>query len=371
MYKNNPEIHGYIKDPICESHAHLCFEKPIDETLDCYEKIIKHFNYRAVNLNAIPVSYGYTENFQTIYCKSKLSPTVYASAGPEYLLNGHDSEESLLNQIKEYSAMGFDGIKMLDGKVSQYRITKYKLNDPLFTKFFEYAEENGIPITLHVGDPERYWDYTKATPYTIEKGWVFGPDDPHIEELRSWVDDVLKCYPKLKLILAHFYFMSNDLERLSKMLDTYENLHLDITPGGEMFVNFTNNYDESRSFFEKYQHRILYGTDMYNTFDSPEKAEAEVGGPRVFQARSMLEKTEEFYSPLISDKPLKPFGFKGEILNNIYCNNFYNLFGENPKKLDYERIFTNCKDFVLNNQSLNSIEKSNMKIITEHFENIK
>ena len=123
MYKTNPKLHGYINDPICESHAHLCFEKSIDETVECYEKIIKHFNYKAVNLNAVPVSYGMTENYQVIYCKSRLAPMVYACAGPHLYSSQKDTPEALLEQIKEYDKMGFDGIKMLDGKVSQYRIT--------------------------------------------------------------------------------------------------------------------------------------------------------------------------------------------------------------------------------------------------------
>lgn len=369
MNKTNPEIHGFSSIPIRENHAHLCFEKPIDETVDNFKNVLHHFNYSSININAVPASYSKTENYQTIYCKSVLAPKIFASAGLEYALDSTDTAEEMLNQLKEYMSMGFDGMKMLDGKVSQYRITKYKLNDPLFSKFFEYAEENQIPITLHVGDPERYWDYSKATPYTIEKGWVFGPEDPHIEELRNWVTDVLTRYPKLKLILAHFYFMSNDLDRAAKLFDTYENLCFDITPGGEMFVNFTNNYAESRSFFEKYQDRILYGTDMYNTFESIEKAESEVSGPRVFQARSMLEGRDEFYSKLISENPIKPFGFKGEILDKIYRKNFERLFGNTPKALDTERICARIQRFIAQNKNLNETEAGNIKLIAEYFKN--
>ena len=369
MSKTNPEIHGFSNVPVRESHAHLCFEKPIDETVESFKNVLNHFNYNSININAVPVSYGKTENYQSIYCKSVLAPKVFASAGLEYYLDGRDTADEMLNQLKEYTAMGFDGMKMLDGKVSQYRMTKYKLNDRLFSKFFEYAEENEIPITLHVADPEKYWDTSKATPYAIEKGWVYGPEDPHIEELRKWVEDVLARFPKLKLILAHFYFMSNDLDRAANILDTYENLCFDITPGGEMFVNFTNNYEASRTFFEKYQDKILYGTDMYNTFDSVKKAEAEVSGPRVFQARSMLEKTEEFYSDLISDKPIKPFGFSGEILDKIYRKNFERLFGNTPKPLDTERICARIEKFIAENKSLNETERANMKIISDYFKN--
>lgn len=369
MNKTNPEIHGFSKVPVREGHAHVCFEKPIDETVECFENILHHFNYSSVNVTAIPASYSVTENYQAIYCKSKLAPKVFASAGLEYALDGTDTDDEMLSQLKEYMAMGFDGMKMLDGKVSQYRITKYKLNDLMFSKFFEYAEENKIPIIIHLGDPLRYWDFTKATPYTIEKGWVYGPEDPHIEEMRGWIDDVLLRYPKLKLILAHFYFMGEDLERAAKMFDTYENLCFDITPGGEMFVQFTNNYDNSRVFFEKYSNRILYGTDMYNTFGSAEKAEAEIAGPRVFRTRSMVEKTEEFLTTL-SDKPLKPFGFDGEIQDNIYRKNFERMYGNTPRSLDIERINARLGRFMSKCPALNSIETQNMKIIENYFKNI-
>ncbi len=367
LNKNNIELHGFSGVPVRDSHAHLCFEKPIDETVDNFKNILKHFNYSHINIAACPMYESITENYQAIYTKSKLSPNVYACAGPEYYCDNRDTADELLDQIKEYHMMGFDGIKLLDGKISQFRKTGYKLNDSIFNKFFEYAQENKLPVLLHLGDPEKNWDVTKATPYIIEKGWVYTEADPSLEELRSWVDDVLKKFPKLNLILAHFYFMSGELERLSKMLDTYENLCLDITPGGEMFVNFTNNYDNARAFFQKYSKRIMYGTDMYNTFENAEKAEAEVGGPRVFQARSMLEKTEDFYSKLISDKPLKPFGFNDEILDDIYRNNFIRLFGETPKPLDTERIKYNIKAFMNKGFKFNDTEKHNMKVISDYF----
>ena len=59
-------------------------------------------------------------------------------------------------------------------------------------------------------------------------------------------------------------------------MDTYKNVCVDLTPGGEMFVGFTDNYDEACSFFKKYQDRILYGTDMYNTFENVENDEYEI-----------------------------------------------------------------------------------------------
>ncbi len=109
MSKTNPEIHGFSNIPIRESHAHLCFEKPIAETVENFKNVLHHFNCSSLNINAVPVSYGKTENLQTIYCKSVLAPNIFASAGLLYYLDGRDTPEEMLNQLKEYMAMGFKG----------------------------------------------------------------------------------------------------------------------------------------------------------------------------------------------------------------------------------------------------------------------
>jgi len=367
MQLKNYERHGFRAEPVREGHAHVCFEKPIEETISNYADILRHFNCSTANLCAIPASHSITENWQTAYCKARFAPRIFASAGPEYFLDERDNADNLLLQAKEYHEMGFDGIKMLDGKVTQYRITKYSLAEKRFDKLFAYAEQNEIPIVMHIGDPAKFWDKSQMTEYAISRGWVYEPYEPSLEDVRGWVFDILARYPGLHLVLAHFFFMGGELDRAAKIFDTYKNVCFDLTPGGEMFVKFTENYDESRAFFEKYSDRLLYGTDMYNTFESAEKAEAEVTGPRVYQLRSMLEGKEEFMSTLISDKPIRPFGFEGEILDKIYTKNAERLYGKTPRALDMERIGARCRRF-MEERSLSPLEMQNMKIITEYFE---
>ncbi len=366
MGEINPILHGFSMEPVREGHAHVCFEKPIAETEEAIRNILRHFNYASVNINAVPVSYSITENYQAIYCKARLAPQVFASAGLEYYMDERDTADYFLRQIQDYHAMGFDGMKMLDGKVTQYRITKLKLNDPVFDKFYAYAEENAIPIVMHVGDPAKFWDRNKVPKHAIERGWFYNETEPSLEDVRSWVFDVLSRFPKLHLVLAHFYFMSYELERAAKLLDTYENVCLDLTPGGEMFVGFTENYDAARAFFEKYQDRLVYGTDMYNVFENEEKAEGEIAGPRVFQLRSFLEKTEPFMAPLLSDKPLHPFGFTGKILDKIYRENSIRLYGETPRPLDTERILAAIKALP-QKRALHAVEAENMRVIEAYF----
>lgn len=369
MQKNHPGMHGFSLDKIRDNHAHLAFEKPIEETVTCFKNILDFFNYEAMNVLALP-SYSITENYKALYCKSRLAPHIFASAGIEHYLDARDTKEYYTNLIRKYHAMGFDGIKILEGKITTYRDVKMQINDRRFDGFYQYAEEHRLPIVMHLGDPAHFWDPSKATPYAISRGWVYTEDEPSLEMLRSWVDDILARFPKLTLILAHFYFMGDELTRAAKLLDTYDNVHFDLTPGGEMFVGFSKNPMEARAFFEKYQNRLLYGSDMYNAFDSPEKADAEMAGPRVFQVRSCIEKTEGFMAPNLSDEPLHAFGFSKEIHSKIYRENMIRLYGFQPRQLDVERIVSALYR-IREERKLNEAETENMKTMIAYFESCR
>lgn len=365
----NPKIHGFEMEKIREIHAHVKFEKSVIESETIFKNILHHFNYESLHILALPC-YSMTENYKAAYCKAKLAPRVFASAGLEHHCDERDTKEYYKNQIKEYHAMGFDGIKMLEAKVTTWRDLKKKLNDRSLDGFYEYAEENKIPILMHVGDPEKFWDPSQATEYAISRGWVYTKDEPSLEELRGWVSDVLSRFPGLHLVLAHFYFMSRDLDRAAKIFDTYKNVHFDLTPGGEMFVGFTENHAEARRFFEKYKNRFLYGTDMYNVFEDPEKAETEIAGPRVYQLRSFLEKKDPFDALTLSDKPLMPFGFDKPVLDAIYRDNFVRLYGASPRMLDAERVL-NALEHMTEKTALNEEEQQNVKIIREYFSSVR
>ena len=73
---------------------------------------------------------------------------------------------------------------------------------------------------------------------------------------------VLARHPRLRIVFAHFFFMSAQLDRLSGILDRYENVSVDLTPGIEMYENFSAAPERARAFFVRYADRIIYGTDI-------------------------------------------------------------------------------------------------------------
>jgi predicted TIM-barrel fold metal-dependent hydrolase len=369
MLDNFLEACGFRNCKIIDGHAHLCHDKPLIETAEAFADILDYYNYDALNIASIPMSYSVTHNINTFYCKSVLSPKIYASAGLIYNRSCPDLSEDFLRQVKLYHKMGCDGIKMLDGKVTQYRKRGLTINGGYYDKFFEYAQENKLPVLIHIGDPLKFWNKETAGEYAIAHGWYVEPHEPTLEDLRKWISDTLEKFPDITMILAHFYFMSDELDRAAKMFDKYPNLYFDITPGGEMFVNFTANYDEAKEFFKKYKDRILYGTDLYNDFNKnsvPHHNVDHLHRIRVFQARAMMESNEEFLTPL-SVNPLKPFGFDSDVTDCIYSKNFCRLYGNTPAPVDKGLVLEEAERILRDYSDLSQLEKDNLNVAIQYF----
>ena len=52
---------------------------------------------------------------------------------------------------------------------------------------------------------------------------------------------MLDKFPKLKITFAHFFFLSDNPDEAVRIMEKYPNALFDLTPGGEMFVNFSKD----------------------------------------------------------------------------------------------------------------------------------
>lgn len=177
------------------------------------------------------------------------------------------SPKTVGKQMAAYCAdmlkCGCDGVKIIEGKPQMRQMLPVPdFDQPVWEPFFAWAEEKQVPILWHVNDPEEFWDEEKIPGWAKERGWAY--DDSYInnEVQYTQVLNVLEKHPKLKIIFAHVFFMSAQLPRLSGILDRYPNVMIDLTPGIEMYINFSANAEASREFFLRYQDRIIYGTDI-------------------------------------------------------------------------------------------------------------
>lgn len=250
--------------------------------------------------------------------------------------------------------LGCDGIKMIEAKPQMRKMLPIPaFNSEVFTPYWEKMAQTQFPLLMHVNDPEEFWDEQKAPKWAFERGWFYG-DGSFIDNEKQYSEilDVLKKNPTLKVIFAHFFFMSAQLERLAEILDAYPNVSVDLTPGIEMYTNFSRNVDKTREFFIKYQDRILFGTDIGAKallVNLDEGIQFEESRGRVMVVRSFLESDTEFQLPdkngflFGSGEPaFHGIGLPKEVLQKIYSSNFTRMVSESPRSLNPGMIAEFC-----------------------------
>ena len=176
----------------------------------------------------------------------------------------YDLGKAMVEHVKDLRACGCDGIKMLEGKPSnrkRYPIPNFDIEE--MDSYWAYLEKEKINVVWHVNDPEEFWDEAKVPLWAKNSGWFYG-DGTYVnnEDQYDQIKHVLERHPLLHITFAHAFFMSNQLDRLSRWFEAYPNINIDLTPGIEMYTNWSDHIDRAKAFFKTYQDRILYGTDI-------------------------------------------------------------------------------------------------------------
>jgi predicted TIM-barrel fold metal-dependent hydrolase len=285
---------------------------------------------------------------QALYMKAKHPGLFYVFAGlnhAQQLSGWRVTTPSLVEQVECFVDMGCDGIKMIEGKPTSRQKMDVPVTDPYFADYWARVEELGLPIVWHVNDPEEFWDPERIPDWAKGRNWGYGPDDVQKEQLYAEVDEVLARHPRLKIVFAHFYFLSADLERAARFLSEHPNVCFDLAPGIEMLYNLSQDPGASRAFFVKYADRIVFGTDLSSTL-TVEQARFRAG--IVYR---WLESEDTFRVPEGTDFLLGPpkdgvirgMSLPEDVLHKIYAENWRRLAGATPRALDLERAVDECE----------------------------
>ncbi len=240
-----------------DSHTHLDAHNP-----EMLLKMVDRFGYEKYGVMAIPCGGDPLNTLECLLAKRLAPERTYVFGGMVYT----DQEPTAADHEKQLQLMldaGCDGWKLLESKPSVYRKLQLPLDGEVFSKAFALAEELGTPLTWHAGDPATFWSAETAPQFAIDNNWLcVGEGYPTLAKIYDEVENVMARHPKLKTAMAHLYFTSDDRPHAERLLDTYENFWLDLTPGSEMYYAFQADTAGWRAFFEKYQDKLVFGTDM-------------------------------------------------------------------------------------------------------------
>lgn len=331
-------------EKVFDIHIHFSFDIPLAETIAIFKEEFAATGTAKGCFLSLPhhaangvVDYDETQNIKALYLKKVFAPNFYAFAGLVHPKDHSDEKavaKEFLRQAEEYFSAGYDGMKMLEGYPTLLKAWRVPLDSPIYDDYYAFMEENGYPIILHAGNPQENWDITKASAHAIQAGRVYDSSYPTKAEITAQIFRVLEKHPKLKLILAHFGFMSYDISEAERFL-SYPNTLLDTTPGGEQFINMQKDWNTWLPFWEKYQDRILYGTDYY-AFPKDENWETAFQRRPKFLRQFFETDTEHDYL----GETFKGVKFDERLLEKIYWNNAERILGK-PKQIDEEYLSSN------------------------------
>jgi len=150
-----------------------------------------------------------------------------------------------------------------------------KIDDARFDPMWEMCGQLQIPVAIHISDPLAFFTPTDRFNERYEElhrhpDWSFyGRDFPSNAELIEARNRVIARHPKTHFIVLHVGNFAENLANVSEAMDRFPNMSVDIAARiGEL----GRQPRTARSFFEKYQDRILFGTDATpHGYESPQQ----------------------------------------------------------------------------------------------------
>jgi predicted TIM-barrel fold metal-dependent hydrolase len=194
----------------------------------------------------------------------------YAFTEPCYehfLLAGYPQLQA--EAIERAHRQGARGLKILKtlGLYLRENVTSgnlVKIDDPRFDPMWDACGQLNMPVAIHVSDPvaffappdrfnERYEELTNHPDWSF-----YGKDFPSNAKLIEARNRIFARHPKTQFVVLHVGNFAEDLANVAENLDRFPNMSVDIAARiGEL----GRQPRTARKFFEKYQDRILFGTD--------------------------------------------------------------------------------------------------------------
>jgi predicted TIM-barrel fold metal-dependent hydrolase len=139
-----------------------------------------------------------------------------------------------------------------------------RVDDARLAPIFERLGELKMPVMVHIGDPEAFFLPINANNERYEElaahpDWGFYGAQYSKDELLKQRDQVFKRHPNTIFVGAHIAENSEDLQRVSAMMDDCPNVMVDISARAS---ELGRQPYAARKFFLRFADRILFGADL-------------------------------------------------------------------------------------------------------------
>jgi uncharacterized protein len=181
--------------------------------------------------------------------------------------------------------------------------------DPLLAK----CGELGMPVSIHVADPMWMYQPMDESNDGLMNALSWRLDNQtnllSHAELLGTLERAVRKHPRTIFVACHFANCCYDLARLGALFDRYPNLYADISA---RYAETAPIPRAARKFYEKYQDRLVYGTDMGR-------------GKAMYLVTFRILETEDehFYETDLFNYhwPLHGLGLPDPVLRKVYARN--------------------------------------------------
>lgn len=237
------------------------------------------------------------------------------------------------DMIEDAHRRGARGLKILKtlGLYLRENITSgelVKIDDKRFDPMWDACGQLNMPVAIHVSDPVAFFTPTDRFNERYEElnnhpDWSFyGKDFPSNAELLEARNRVFARHPKTRFVGLHVGNFSENLANVSENLDRFPNMSADIAARiGEL----GRQPRTGKKFIEKYQDRVLFGTDATPHGD---RFPQQVFGDRLYEIYyRFLETDDEYFDYAPAEIPpqgrwrIYGIDLQESVLRKIYFEN--------------------------------------------------
>jgi len=241
-----------------------------------------------------------------------------------------------IGRAHEAGAKGLKVVKTL-GLYLRQNVTEgplVKIDDLHFDLMWEACAGFKMPVAIHISDPEAFFLPIDRFNERFEElnhhpDWSFYDHDfPSFQELIEARNRMFARHPKTTFIALHVGHNAENLAAVSECLDRLPNMYVELAARiGEL----GRQPRTARKFFEKYQDRIMFGTDAVpNGKETPQQ----ILSPKLYEIYyRFLETEDEYFDYAPAPKPpqgrwqIYGLGLPESILRKVYHQNAERVLG--------------------------------------------
>jgi predicted TIM-barrel fold metal-dependent hydrolase len=316
---------GRAKFPVIDVHNHTNDAVGIGDRVDPKEMVAR---MDRLNIKTIVILTGmWGDKLQTIIddmVKSYPGRFVVFTQLDWSKINDPNFSQLMVRQIDDSVARGARGLKVLKELGLGVRESIGKLipiDDPRLDAAWEECGRLGIPVFIHVADPEAFFRPIDARNERYEElidhpDWSFyGPQFPSMQELLAQRDRMFAKHPHTTFVALHFGGWPENLDFVEQTLKKFPNVMIET---GAREGELGRQPRRTREIFLNYSDRIMFGTD--------EGAE-EAMYRNYFR---WLETDDEYFPyaqyPLQGRWMIYGLGLPDDVLEKVYHRNAEELF---------------------------------------------